>query len=39
MKKFFFANKRKNLRPFRTDALIRFHALRTLGVGAAITKS
>ena len=39
MKKFFFPNKRKNLHPFRTDAPISFHVLRTLGVGAAIEES
>ena len=36
MKWLFFPNKRKNLRPFCSDVPIRFHALRTLGAGAAI---
>ena len=39
MKWFFFPNKRKNLRSFRTDVRIRYHALRALGAGAAIEKS
>ena len=40
MKKFFFPNKRKNYRIFRTDVPIRFqHALRTLEADAAMEKS
>ena len=35
MKKYFFPNKKKNLSPFRADVPIRFHALCTLGAGAA----
>ena len=35
MKQYFFPNKRKNLRPFRADVSIKFHALGTFGAGAA----
>ena len=35
-KQHFFPDKTKNLRPFRTGVLIRFHALSTLGASAAI---